>query len=58
MADAKWVEGDRARYEGIMERRRGQEVTIAITSAGGLVSCRFPDGAVIGCNPKGLRAGA
>lgn len=57
MAEAKWREGDHARYEGIMAKRRGQEVDVVITSSGGLVSCRFPDGMVIGCAPGSLVRG-
>ena len=60
MAEAKWKSGGRARYEGIVTARRGQEVDVEvdveIVWAGGLVACRFPDGAVIGCAPGSLRA--
>lgn len=38
-------------YTGIMEARRGQIVTTRM-GAHGLVAATFPDGAVIGCNPK------
>lgn len=52
----KWKEGDRARYDGIMERRRGQEVTVMISATSGLVAVKFPDGPAIGVAPASLKA--
>lgn len=56
MAETKFKEGDRARYDGIMEKRRGQDVAVMITSTSGLVAVKFPDGVAIGVSPASLRA--
>jgi hypothetical protein len=40
-------------YQGIMQERRGQEVTVV--SRGNLLACRFPDGRVIGCAQSSVK---
>lgn len=53
MSEGKFAAGDTATYHGIMTKRQGQQVEIM--GVGGLIACRFPDKAVIGCAASSLR---
>lgn len=53
----KFKAGERYRYDGIMEPRRGQEVEVR-GQGGFMVAARFPDGETIGVNGAYLKATA
>jgi hypothetical protein len=47
--------GQTGTYDGIMDKRRGQEVEILGPGDKVTIPVKFPDGAVIGVNPRYIR---